>query len=502
MKIAIVGASSSIMREGWGRFLQEIAPPEFQIDVFSLGGSPSLYGAFAVDFQKIPENYDVALLDFSTNDQQMIDIKLMTPAYVAAAYAAMLRRFAEPGGRCSPIAILKPQRDHVGHRRADQAYRIALGLCRRYGAPTIDFFRALRDLAAEEEIDTRPMFLDWAHFAPFAQKAVAQAALRAIRRVPPKTAPSQKILEEAPCCFAIPAQSVVWSASERRKIGTQLVTYETTSLKPGASGVLEGAPYLCGVLHWIDKDSGPLCFTGSEGVRVKKALRKEWTKLFGLTFLSAPLAAEEGRIQVKFEDDPDYPLERGYGMTPTTPVAGDRAEVVGFLVADEDMFAVGDKLLGLLGDLDTPLPSGPGDGLGVERLLLSSWVKSGKGGAVVDDLESEEIAPPAVVRSTGSVSILLDLPKNARRSVELPFQTGAFLLMSEVSLLRAMIGFRIVGPPQLHNMGAPAPNVALHAGPLPEIPAAKHLSLGLRDGRLEIENRRGGAVKLSIIMFG
>ncbi|PIV80698.1 hypothetical protein COW53_08310 [bacterium CG17_big_fil_post_rev_8_21_14_2_50_64_8] len=519
MKIAIIGTSNAIMRDGWVAHLRERLPEGWTLDNLSIGGSASLHGSFTATRSSVAENYDLALIDFAINDQQMIDILDMSPEYVAGSFSALLRCFAAPGGRCAPIVLIIPQRDLLGRHRQDQAYNITVKLCERYGVAYIDLYHELRRMAAADGVDVAGCFSDWTHLRSFAQQALAAAAHEAV--ISDRAArPNRLVLDEAPHCRAVADADIEVAPETRETIATSLTSAEVRRIGAGARGLIRNAPWLCGVVHWIDPNSGALCFDGADA-KVKKALRKEWTRLFGLTLFKTPLRADPEGVAFRFGDFEDYPLERSYGMTPTTAVDGDRADIVGFLACDRDPVAAGARLLAsVAGAADPSSTSAHRVDTDFSRLLLAGWVNdlSSRRGPqpavktaapptpVAEPADAGDDAPVAVVShlKPQTHTIAVSIPHGCTTSVRLPITAGVMIVSSEVSMLRCIIGFRAGTRPQLHNLGTPTPNLTLVAGPLDKrSPQEKYTTFGISaDGRLEIENLRGGTVSMTLFLIG
>lgn len=345
MRIAIIGTSNSVMTRGWANALRKISPEHWEIENLSLGASPSLYGSFAISREKVAENFDFALLDFTVNDQQFLDISNLSRDYLAASYAGMLRHFATENARCAPICLFLPQRAFALEGKGTDAYSICTSICERYDVEYIDGFATVQRLV-KAGIGVDEIFADWGHLTPEYQIIMAEKVLDFLSNVTPKK-PRREVLVEAPVIAAVPKSDVEYFNGEVRTIGTSFAKHEVTTLREGSGGIIHNSPYLLAILHWIDEASGPVCFKGSE-TNVSKALRKEWKQLFALTHFRKPVRSE-GSIPFEFGEKQGYLLERGFGLAKTTPIAGDVADIVGFLKSDVDPIAQGRMLLETVG---------------------------------------------------------------------------------------------------------------------------------------------------------
>ncbi|MBW8284132.1 MAG: hypothetical protein K0M55_11050 [Rhizobium sp.] len=349
MRIAIIGTSNSVMTRGWANALKKISPEHWEIENLSLGASPSLYGSFIISKENIADNFDYALLDFTINDQQFLDISNLSLEYLAASYAGLLRHFATDEAVCTPICVFLPQRAFAQEGKNTDAYNICTRICDHYGIDYIDGFATVQRLA-KGGIGVDEIFADWGHLTPEYQIVMAEKVLDFLTKAIPKK-PRPEILMNAPKITAVPGGDIEYLNGEVRTLGTSFARHQVTSLREGGSGTIYNAPFLLGILHWIDEASGPVCFKGSD-VNVSKALRKEWTKLFALTHFRKPVRSD-GTIPFVFGEKQGYLLERGFGLAKTTQIAGDVADIVGFLKSDADPIAQGRLLLETLGASET-----------------------------------------------------------------------------------------------------------------------------------------------------
>lgn len=329
------------MTHGWANALRKIVPEHWEIENLSLGASPSLYGSFIIPRENVAENFDFALLDFTVNDQQFLDISNLSRDYLAASYAGLLRHFATEDARCTPICLFLPQKAFALEGKATDAYSICTGICEHYDIEYIDAFAMVQRLV-QTGIGVDEIFADWGHLTPEYQIVMAEKVLEFLCNAIPKK-PRREILVEAPIITAVPRSDIEYFNGEVRTIGTSFAKHEVTTLREGGGGIIYGSPFLLAIVHWIDEASGPVCFKGSD-TKVSKALRKEWKRLFALTHFRKPVHSE-GSIPFEFGEKQGYLLERGFGLAKTTQIAGDVADIVGFLKSDVDPLAQGRMLL-------------------------------------------------------------------------------------------------------------------------------------------------------------
>lgn len=333
-----MGTSNAIMGKGWASHLKAISPPGWLVENLSLGASPSLYGSYIVSARGVAENFDIAILDFTTNDQQFLDIHNLTPEYVAGSYAGLLRHFVD--SRCVPLALLMPQKGYVENGHKDDAYRLCRAICERVGVSYIDFFSIMRQIA-DTGVSADELYSDWAHLQPKYQALVAEELIRHITSGSCST-PDASLLTLAPSVMAVPTSDVEFYQAEERSFATSRINHNVSTIRSGGGGSIRNTSYLLAVLHWIADESGPVSFEGDR--RVTKAFRKVWARRFGFTHFREPLPAT-GSIRFKFGEHPGYLFESGFGHVADRPIAGDQADIVGFLKADSDPCAAGRALL-------------------------------------------------------------------------------------------------------------------------------------------------------------
>ena len=82
-KIALVGTSNSIMKNGYGQFLQELLPG--QVDNLGLGGCSSINAVFSLLKYDIVDKYEYVVFDFCINDLNF-EILKCTNKYLIVSY--------------------------------------------------------------------------------------------------------------------------------------------------------------------------------------------------------------------------------------------------------------------------------------------------------------------------------------------------------------------------------------------------------------------------------
>lgn len=105
MKIAIVGTSNSILKDGWVKYYRELVQ-DVEIDNYSLGSNSSLYGHYILEKKDILDKYDYCFIDFAVNDQHFFDKGLISEELLVASYLDFIRKFRN--SNCIPIFLILP----------------------------------------------------------------------------------------------------------------------------------------------------------------------------------------------------------------------------------------------------------------------------------------------------------------------------------------------------------------------------------------------------------
>jgi hypothetical protein len=341
LKIAVLGTSNSLMRQGWASAFTAAAGRIATVDNLSLGAAPSIYGAYMAAAADVARRYDYCLIDFCINDQQLVDIGQLRLEQAASAFHSLLAAFRAEDAACVPIVLILPQRDLIGAAAAPSCRDLHARLCDLVGVGYIDVYAALERRIAARGGGARDFLLDWAHLTPAASAAVARMALEAVveaecARPAPRRAP---VAHKAYGRATVSPRGPV----AREEVGTSLRRLSCLRLGPGDGVDVGDAPYLAGVLHWADAESGPVAVAGVNR-RITKFLRRDIERIFALTHFIKPIYGVHG-VEVRYGARPDFPVESTFGLTKTNDHDGGAARIVDFVTCAGDPVADGAVLL-------------------------------------------------------------------------------------------------------------------------------------------------------------
>lgn len=484
MRIAIVGTSNSIMRDGWVAALRELRPHD-EIDNHSIGASTSLYGSFIVDHEKIADRYDVCFLDFCVNDQAYNLTGDFALNYAVASYCGLLQKFK--GANCRALPLLFPVRSAFENSEKRSVIEYAARACSAFGYPTLDILGIIDRVRNDLGLSGDDLYLDGAHLRPHVAAAVAKAAsvmLDGGLSLPP----AAEI--DAPLFFASKSEG-----GTAVSVGTSLVTHEASRLSGDAVASLP-AGYLCGALHWSSALSGDLFFQGD--ATVKKNFRKIWEGKFFFSHFVTPLCGSRG-FEVSAQ-----PID-GALRDPTfeameQPIPAPSVDVVGYLLSDYAPHTAGDALIAVLQNV-APRPVDLwGEFLGV-FLRLHLALQKDREVALLAEIKHRAEAS-AVASGTGSCTVRIG--DDQAVFVAPPFKSGVITLVSNASRLRAHIGYRVAKPAQADLMGHSIPNLRI----IERVELAgrtswpKYFTLSVTEKGIYLENRRGAGISVTLFFAG
>ena len=79
LRIAVVGGSNSVMREGYTKYLNkylgQITSQTTSIKYYSLGGVTNVFGAIQEDRHSIALNSDIIFFEYCVNDRHGIEVE-------------------------------------------------------------------------------------------------------------------------------------------------------------------------------------------------------------------------------------------------------------------------------------------------------------------------------------------------------------------------------------------------------------------------------------------
>ncbi len=331
MKVAIVGTSNSLLKDGWVKYYRELNK-DVQIDNYSLGANTSLYGHYILEKKRILEEYDYCIVDFAVNDQANLDLKLISEELLMASYLDLIRKFKY--SRCIPVFIILPIIPYWQNPESCIVRKIIIYLCQKFGVMYIDvydFFSGLSDDFAEE-----CLFRDYGHISSFAAKCLALQLLSSLKEQA-KNIFIHKLNMDIPCFnFRIKHwKEIEYSNCKQLLQETSIAHYSVIhmSAESGSQINLYGQDLLCAVFFWDTNKTNYVYFSTDKGI-VRKSLTPSCANHFFLRQFITPVRSHDGIIEVRIAAKDGFIHERTNECEPQFNSELE-LEVIDFLVCDK-----------------------------------------------------------------------------------------------------------------------------------------------------------------------
>ena len=94
-KIAVVGTSNAIIKDGYGQFLQSLLP--HQVDIYGLGACSSLHAVFSLLKYDLADRYEYVIFDCCSNDYGFWRQKRLSKHLILAYWAFIFARLRKSG---------------------------------------------------------------------------------------------------------------------------------------------------------------------------------------------------------------------------------------------------------------------------------------------------------------------------------------------------------------------------------------------------------------------
>lgn len=310
-RIAILGTSNSIMRDGWAAHFIASAPKDWEVTNFSLGGNCSLFMLGQQELNEIAANYDLCIIELFVNDQRYIDTAHFRDDYFAATLTGLLAQFARaPNQRCAPLVLSLPKRNSLAAPRYFDSCALTISrVCSYLGVATFDVGEILRAACTSTRRMPEDFFNDGLHLKPAAQRHISAALIRRLGETwPGMPSDANELFAFAPVFATVGAGEFTSEATTTMR-ETSLSKYPVIGLGEGETLRIaspeairrSGTPYFCGILHWANPYADLVRFQalGAKKSSVQKLLRKAWQiGIFFFTHLSQPMEVGEG-IEIK-----------------------------------------------------------------------------------------------------------------------------------------------------------------------------------------------------------
>ena len=111
LKVAVIGGSNSVMRDGYTKYLQEYLTNEtndtLELSYFALGAVTSLFGAIQNCRHNISENHDVILFEYCVNDREAFSNgNHTTPRMAGMTLEGFIRQSKSVNPKCIIIIVI------------------------------------------------------------------------------------------------------------------------------------------------------------------------------------------------------------------------------------------------------------------------------------------------------------------------------------------------------------------------------------------------------------
>ena len=142
LRVAIIGGSNSIMRNGYTKYLQKNLIQKTKCNIefnnFALGGVSSLFGIIQNRRHNIAKTHDVILFEYCVNDRSAISSGKYNPRMVGMALEGFIRQCLAMNPRCVIIILIfgTNQSNYYNHGCLTSA--VYESVARRYKIPVIN----------------------------------------------------------------------------------------------------------------------------------------------------------------------------------------------------------------------------------------------------------------------------------------------------------------------------------------------------------------------------
>ena len=158
MKVAIIGTSSSVSKEGYATAMSKLDGIDVVVNA-SMGASHSALIPFMIG--KLDGHQpDILIIDVCLNEQRGMILEKYNTALIEDLVLFTLAECAKRG--IIPVYLISPE-DAPSRPEADVIREIYLSSCRRHGVPYFDGNAFIFDYMADTGAPIADLFIDWAH---------------------------------------------------------------------------------------------------------------------------------------------------------------------------------------------------------------------------------------------------------------------------------------------------------------------------------------------------
>jgi hypothetical protein len=147
LKVAILGGSNSLMRNGYTQYLKEYLGEKVKKDIhlnyFALGGVPNLYGAIQNIRNNIAAENDIIFFEYCVNDRSAIWSNQYSIKLAGLALEGFIRNTKKVNPNCRIIILVFGCNNPKYYRTFCQVSALYEGIAKRYEIPVINITELL-----------------------------------------------------------------------------------------------------------------------------------------------------------------------------------------------------------------------------------------------------------------------------------------------------------------------------------------------------------------------
>ena len=168
LKIALVGGSNSVMRDGYTKYIKEYIAEEtdkyIELSYFALGGVSNLFGVIQNYRHNIAINHDVILFEYCVNDRSVIKHSNYTPRMAGMALEGFIRQVKMMNPNCVIVILILGTNISTYYNNCCQISATYESIARRYEIPVIDVTETLLNVKGIKFIKSLYKKNDPAHY--------------------------------------------------------------------------------------------------------------------------------------------------------------------------------------------------------------------------------------------------------------------------------------------------------------------------------------------------
>jgi len=174
-KIGILGASNSLLANGW----HSVITRSFDCTKHAVGGSNSGIGIYKTYEQQLLNNIDIAVINFGVTEHEELKGDFISKQHLSILVNELYKPFKHSKVHC--ISLLMPIKDVYDKREKDQSLDIHETSCKSSGGIFIDGYKFI-DIVLKNSIalNTSDLFLDNHHLKPVIAKYLGEIVKVAI----------------------------------------------------------------------------------------------------------------------------------------------------------------------------------------------------------------------------------------------------------------------------------------------------------------------------------